>query len=211
MNSLFGLDPFSALSSRTTTASESNSSTSGSGSEFNQLLLQVLGQMSSTGSSNNALSMEMLIIPLLELLVKQQTTMAASPAAAGSASQAAAIPHAEPHGEPVQGPISQGSHTGHVAIDFAVVVGTPVHATMDGHVVYAGWNNDGYGNLVIVENGSHRTYYAHLSQIPVSVGDAVHDGEVIAFTGNTGHSTGPHIHYETRVNGVCVDPTSSLS
>jgi|WetSurMetagenome_2_1015567.scaffolds.fasta_scaffold351577_1 murein DD-endopeptidase MepM/ murein hydrolase activator NlpD len=202
------LSPLSTLASKTSAASVSPTTASGSNSEFNQVLLQLMGQLSSTGTSDNAFSLEMLIIPLLEKLVQQQT---ATNAATNSSAIAPAVPaQPEPHGSPVQGPISQGSHTGHVAIDFAVVVGTPVHATMDGKVVYSGWNNDGYGNLVIVENGSHRTYYAHNSSLPLAVGTSVHAGDVVAYSGTTGHSTGPHVHYETRVNGICVDPTSSL-
>jgi murein DD-endopeptidase MepM/ murein hydrolase activator NlpD len=79
---------------------------------------------------------------------------------------------------------------------------------MDGKVVSAGWNNQGYGNLVVVENGPYKTYYAHLSEIPVQVGQTVKAGEVVGLTGNTGHSTGPHIHYEVRYNDKVIDPTS---
>jgi murein DD-endopeptidase MepM/ murein hydrolase activator NlpD len=77
---------------------------------------------------------------------------------------------------------------------------------MDGRVILAGWNNQGYGNLVIVENGEYRTYYAHLSSIPVSVGDEVKAGTVIGLSGSTGNSTGPHLHYEIRKNKVPTDP-----
>jgi len=93
-------------------------------------------------------------------------------------------------------------------LDFGIPVGTPIKATMDGKVVHAGWNNQGYGNLVIVENGPFRTYYAHLSSIPVSIGDVVTSGSTIGLSGNTGNSTGPHLHYEIRKNNVPVNPTS---
>ena len=113
----------------------------------------------------------------------------------------------EPRGKPVNGSVlTQEFHTGHTGIDLAVVTGTPVKATMNGKVISAGWNTQGYGNLVIVENGAYRTYYAHLSSIPVAVGDAVTAGEVIGLSGNTGHSTGPHLHYEIRKNKVPIDP-----
>jgi murein DD-endopeptidase MepM/ murein hydrolase activator NlpD len=62
--------------------------------------------------------------------------------------------------------------------------------------------------LVIVENGAYRTYYAHLSSIPVSVGDTVKAGTTIGLSGNTGNSTGPHLHYEIRKNLVAIDPTA---
>ncbi|HNA88133.1 MAG TPA: M23 family metallopeptidase [Anaerolineales bacterium] len=114
-----------------------------------------------------------------------------------------------PSGRPVGGFLSQDYHPGHNGLDFGVVVGTPVETTMDGKVVYAGWNNQGYGNLVIVENGDYKTYYAHLSSIPVSVGDTVTAGVTIGLSGNTGNSTGPHLHYEIRKNNVPIDPTSA--
>jgi murein DD-endopeptidase MepM/ murein hydrolase activator NlpD len=115
-------------------------------------------------------------------------------------------PSSAPAGLPSTGPISQAYHPGHSGVDIAVPVGTPVHTTMTGKVAYAGWNTEGYGNLVIVENGPYRTYYAHLDRIPVSVGQAVETGAVIGLSGNTGHSTGPHVHYEVRVNGSPVLP-----
>jgi murein DD-endopeptidase MepM/ murein hydrolase activator NlpD len=108
----------------------------------------------------------------------------------------------------VEGVLTQDYHPGHNGLDFGVVVGTSVKATMDGHVVYAGWNDQGYGNLVIVENGAYQTYYAHLSSIPVAVGDKVTAGSTIGLSGNTGHSTGPHLHYEIRKNNIPIDPTS---
>jgi murein DD-endopeptidase MepM/ murein hydrolase activator NlpD len=79
---------------------------------------------------------------------------------------------------------------------------------MNGKVISAGWNNQGYGNLVIVENGSYRTYYAHLSSIPVSAGDVVTAGTTIGLSGNTGNSTGPHLHYEIRKDNVPINPTA---
>jgi murein DD-endopeptidase MepM/ murein hydrolase activator NlpD len=113
----------------------------------------------------------------------------------------------EPSGRPVTGGwLTQEFHAGHTGIDMAVPVGTPVKTTMDGHVIYAGWNTQGYGNLIIVENGPYRTYYAHLSSIPVSVGDELKAGTTIGLSGNTGNSTGPHLHYEIRRNKVAIDP-----
>lgn len=113
----------------------------------------------------------------------------------------------EPHGRPVGGVLTQGYHARHCGLDFGIPVGTPVKTTMDGQVVHAGWNNQGYGNLVIVENGAFRTYYAHLSSIPVQVGDQVSAGSVVGLSGNTGNSTGPHLHYEIRNNMQPINPT----
>lgn len=116
----------------------------------------------------------------------------------------------EPSGRPVTGGrLTQEYHPGHNGLDIGVPVGTPIKTTMDGHVVHADWNNQGYGNLVIVENGAYRTYYAHLSSIPVSMGDTVKAGTTIGLSGNTGNSTGPHLHYEIRRNKVPIDPTSA--
>jgi murein DD-endopeptidase MepM/ murein hydrolase activator NlpD len=107
---------------------------------------------------------------------------------------------------PVAGRITQDFHPGHTGTDIAVPIGTPIPTTLAGKVVFAGWNTQGYGNLVIVENGPYRTYYAHLSQIGVKVGDQAAAGTQIGLSGSTGHSTGPHLHYEVRVNGTPVPP-----
>ena len=112
-------------------------------------------------------------------------------------------------GLPVTGRLTQGYHDGHHGLDLAVPVGTPIRSTQAGHVVHAGWNDQGYGNLVILENGPYRTYYAHLDQVSVQVGDTIGSGAVVGLSGNTGNSTGPHLHYEVRVNGVAVDPSET--
>ena len=98
----------------------------------------------------------------------------------------------------------------HGGIDIAVPVGTPVHAAAAGTVRIAGWVG-GYGNYVCIDHGgSLSTCYGHNSRLGVSVGQKVSKGQVIAASGNTGHSTGPHIHFETRVNGVQRDPMGYL-
>jgi murein DD-endopeptidase MepM/ murein hydrolase activator NlpD len=94
----------------------------------------------------------------------------------------------------------------HEGIDIACGYGTPVHAVAAGTVIYAGLLG-GYGNLVVVDHGNgFATAYAHASAILVSVGQAVAQGEPVTLVGSTGHSTGPHLHFEVRVNGVAVDP-----
>jgi murein DD-endopeptidase MepM/ murein hydrolase activator NlpD len=98
----------------------------------------------------------------------------------------------------------------HGGIDIAVPVGTPVHASAAGTVRIAGWVG-GYGNYVCIDHGgSLSTCYGHNSRLGVSVGQKVAKGQVIAASGNTGNSTGPHIHFETRVNGVQKDPMGYL-
>jgi murein DD-endopeptidase MepM/ murein hydrolase activator NlpD len=94
----------------------------------------------------------------------------------------------------------------HAGIDFSLVVGTPVRSTWDGQVVFAGWSDAGYGNLVIVENEDWQMYYGHLSTIDVGVGQQVDTGTVVGLSGNTGKSTGPHLHYEVRYQGTPLDP-----
>ncbi len=135
-----------------------------------------------------------------------QTTSALATEAAASKISQTITP--QPQGRPVEGVLTQDYHPGHNGLDFGIVVGTPIKATMDGKVISAGWNEQGYGNLVIVENGPYRTYFAHLSSIPVEVGDTVTAGNTIGLSGNTGYSTGPHLHYEIRKNNVPIDPTS---
>ncbi|WP_433944287.1 murein hydrolase activator EnvC family protein [Paenibacillus sp. SN-8-1] len=98
----------------------------------------------------------------------------------------------------------------HTGTDFAVSEGTDVHAADSGNVIVAEWWN-GYGNCVIIDHGNNIwTLYGHLSKINVQKGDNVKRGEVIAESGNTGASTGPHLHFEVRVNGTPVDPMPYL-
>ena len=88
--------------------------------------------------------------------------------------------------------------------------GTPVHAAAAGTVIYAGWMS-GYGNIVVIDHGNGlSTAYGHNSQLIVGQGASVGKGFVIALSGNTGHSTGPHVHFEVRVNGAPVDPLGYL-
>ena len=99
-----------------------------------------------------------------------------------------------------------GSLAMHAGIDFQADSGTPVRATANGRVVEAK-RNGGYGNMVDIEHESGlTTRYAHLSSIGVSAGDHVRVGDVIGRVGSTGRSTGPHLHYETRLNGDPINP-----
>ena len=98
----------------------------------------------------------------------------------------------------------------HEGVDIAVGQGTPVQAAGAGTVIYAGWLG-GYGNLVVVDHGNGlSTAYAHNSSLVSAVGQSVTTGQVIAYSGSTGHSTGPHVHFEVRVNGGAVDPLGYL-
>lgn len=110
-----------------------------------------------------------------------------------------------PRINPVTG--AAGYHRG---VDFADPYGAPVYASKSGVVAYSGWMSD-YGNVIIIDHGSGvQTLYAHNSQLLVSNGQAVSQGEVIAYVGSTGMSTGPHIHFEIRINGQAVNPWNYL-
>jgi murein DD-endopeptidase MepM/ murein hydrolase activator NlpD len=98
----------------------------------------------------------------------------------------------------------------HPGIDIANSMGTPVVATADGEVVKSEASG-GYGNIVQIDHGNGiTTIYGHNSRFAVSVGQSVKKGQVISYVGSTGRSTGPHLHYEIRVNGTPVDPTSFM-
>jgi murein DD-endopeptidase MepM/ murein hydrolase activator NlpD len=111
-----------------------------------------------------------------------------------------------PSGWPVAGVLTQYFHWYHRGIDIGIALNTPVVATHSGQVIFAGWRTDGYGNLVILQSGQFITYYAHLTDFNVVTGQIVGRGNVIAWSGSTGNSTGPHVHYEIRINNVEVDP-----
>jgi murein DD-endopeptidase MepM/ murein hydrolase activator NlpD len=99
-----------------------------------------------------------------------------------------------------------GERVMHEGIDVAAAVGTPVRAPSDGTVVFSGLEG-GYGHVLVIDHGyGLKTRYGHLSRIDVKVGEKVKRGQFVAAVGNTGRSTGPHLHYEVRVNGVADNP-----
>ena len=99
------------------------------------------------------------------------------------------------------------SNSVHKGIDIAKDLGEDVSAALEGEVIYAGYNNGGYGNLIILQhNNNMKTYYAHLSNIYVSVGEIVKKNDLIGAIGSTGNSTGPHLHFELRVDNNPVNP-----
>lgn len=108
-----------------------------------------------------------------------------------------------------QSPIGWGRDW-HPGIDIANSYGTPIAATADGEVVESGWNG-GYGKMIRIDHGNGiSTVYGHNSSNLVGVGTAVKKGDIIAYMGSTGYSTGPHVHYEVRVNGNAVNPANFL-
>jgi murein DD-endopeptidase MepM/ murein hydrolase activator NlpD len=125
-----------------------------------------------------------------------------------------------PSGWPVVGAITSpfgereapfgGGNQFHTGIDISVPSGTPVKATADGVVSFAGWNA-GSGNLAVVEHGAgYSTFYAHNSSVAVKVGQRIKRGDVISYSGSTGNSTGPHVHYEVWQQGRAVNPNGFL-
>ncbi len=103
-----------------------------------------------------------------------------------------------------------GKRVMHEGLDIAANVGTPVVATADGVVARVKYS-PGYGKMVIIDHGyGYRTVFGHNSKILVKAGQHIKRGDVIAKVGNTGRSTGPHLHYELRLNGVPIDPRKTL-
>ncbi|WP_050742496.1 M23 family metallopeptidase [Deferribacter desulfuricans] len=104
-----------------------------------------------------------------------------------------------------------GRRVFHEGIDIAARYGAPVRATAKGIVIYAGYK-PGYGKLVTIDHGfGYVTRYAHNSKVLVKVGQRVEKGDIIAKVGSSGHSTGPHVHYEVLVNGVPVNPLEFIN
>jgi murein DD-endopeptidase MepM/ murein hydrolase activator NlpD len=225
MDSIVPLSLFNGLDDRASSSIDTGQSLLDQ-PQFMELISGLLASSGST-SSSGSLGGTSLLTPLLLNLIEQMMSdqlhsqqsseTSQSPVYSGSLAQTLAafnsasdssLENSSPHGLPVHGPLTQNWHPGHNGLDFGVVVGTPAKATLSGKVVYAGWSNQGYGNLVIVQNGPYQVYYGHLSEIPVQVGQSVTAGQTIGLTGNTGHSTGPHLHYEVRKDGKPIDPTA---
>ncbi len=96
----------------------------------------------------------------------------------------------------------------HEGMDFACDIGTPVYATGDGTIKSAKWHS-GYGNVIEIDHGfGYTTRYAHMSKFQVSTAQKVKRGDLIGYSGNTGKSTGPHLHYEVRLRGVPQNPVN---
>jgi murein DD-endopeptidase MepM/ murein hydrolase activator NlpD len=106
---------------------------------------------------------------------------------------------------------TKGASTYHKGVDWSTPTGTTVYASNAGTVAFAGWAS-GYGYAVYINHADGRqTRYGHLSKVLVSAGQTVSQGEKIALSGNTGRSTGPHVHFEIRINGTAVNPLKYLN
>jgi murein DD-endopeptidase MepM/ murein hydrolase activator NlpD len=142
----------------------------------------------------------------------------APPGSSDSAPAAANAPAAKVGGNGVAWPTNGTVTSGfgyrwgalHAGLDIANNVGTPVRAAKAGTVILAGWNG-GYGNCIVIDHGGgFSTLYGHMSRLRASEGQRVGQGDLIGDMGSTGNSTGPHLHFETRVNGNPQDPTGYL-
>jgi murein DD-endopeptidase MepM/ murein hydrolase activator NlpD len=109
-----------------------------------------------------------------------------------------------------QDPIN-GEGAFHAGIDIAAPIGSPVRAVADGDVIQAASTSGGYGREIVIDDGHDiETVFAHLSVVAVVAGQHVTRGQVIGYVGDSGRSTGPHLHYEVRVHGVPVNPHKYL-
>ena len=162
------------------------------------------------------------------MLKERQAARAAAAAAAAAAAQSSGgqgtsdnwVQGTGQLGWPVSGEITSpygyrvhpiwGTTIYHSGIDIGVDEGTPVHAADGGVVVWSGWMG-GYGYAVVIDHGNGlSTLYGHNSELAVDEGQSVAKGQVISYAGSTGNSTGPHVHFEVRVNGDPVDPMGYL-
>lgn len=148
----------------------------------------------------------------VDALAAQSATLAAAirDSQAGAGSTGTGAPSAAGLIWPVDGVVVSGFGLRwgrmHEGIDIAAPSGTPIRAAAAGTVIHSGWLG-GYGNLVVIDHGNGlSTAYAHASSILVGVGQQVAQGETVSLVGSTGHSSGPHLHFEVRINGVAVDP-----
>ena len=107
------------------------------------------------------------------------------------------------------GTFVRGFYAGHSGIDIAAPTGTPIYAANSGPVLYAGWNNWGYGNTVVIGHGPFSTLYGHMSSRNVGCGQTVAVGQIIGYVGSTGNSSGPHLHFEIRYLNQPADPSAT--
>lgn len=109
-------------------------------------------------------------------------------------------------------PMGNGTGMRHTGIDIPAPMGTPVYSASDGVVIKAEWDYTGYGNAVFIRYGDNVTViYGHNSSLLVSAGERVVKGQIISRVGSTGYSTGPHLHFETRINNIPVNPTQFVN
>jgi murein DD-endopeptidase MepM/ murein hydrolase activator NlpD len=174
---------------------------------------EVLSEVAALEASDAALTA---VIQAYEAQQAAAAAAAAARAGGGASASAQSTPPAS-GGQcrwPVPGRITSeyGRRWGrlHAGIDIAAPSGTPIGAAVAGTIIYAGWQS-GYGNVVIISHGGGlSTLYGHQSRLGTSLGQVVGAGQTIGYIGSTGHSTGPHLHFETRYGGVARNPRGCL-
>ncbi|HZD88311.1 MAG TPA: peptidoglycan DD-metalloendopeptidase family protein [Gaiellaceae bacterium] len=145
-----------------------------------------------------------------QLRAQQSVSSPATTSGSGAVAAAGAPHFVWPVSGPITSPFGMRWGTLHPGIVIGVPTGTPVHASAAGKVVWCGWMS-GYGNFVVLDNGGgFATAYGHNSRIAVHCGEEVAQGQVISYSGCTGFCTGPHVHFEIRVDGTPVDPLTYL-
>jgi septal ring factor EnvC (AmiA/AmiB activator) len=193
----------------------SQSKLAGARSSKSHALVATKAQISSEVGESKALASAS--AQLAAQIQAAQAAASRSSSGDGSTDATSPAPTTAPSGGfiwPVSGPITSpfGMRWGtlHPGIDIGVPEGTPIHAAAAGTVIYCGWMS-GYGNLVMIDHGGNlATLYGHQSRIAASCGETVSQGQVIGYSGCTGFCTGPHVHFEVRVNGSPVDPLGYL-
>jgi murein DD-endopeptidase MepM/ murein hydrolase activator NlpD len=147
---------------------------------------------------------------LRENVVARRLAPGATPARASRSRRAPVGAWVRPAYGPFTSPFGYRWGKLHAGIDIGASYGSPIYAASDGVVTFAGPKN-GYGRLVVISHGNGvETAYGHMSRTVTHAGQRVHAGDVIAYVGSEGHSTGPHLHFEVRIGGRAIDPRPFL-
>jgi len=148
------------------------------------------------------------LVSVLQPKAPAVTNSAPAPAPARSSAPAAPIVATGSLRTPLYGYIVTTQFWAyHPGVDLATAFGTPIYAADAGRVIWSGWDNTGYGYMILIDHGNGmRTRYAHMSWLIANYGDYVAKGEQIGKVGSTGHSSGPHLHFEVIVNGIARNP-----
>ena len=195
--------PFQTYETQDPTKYEGNIYVEQEGAEGARVLDAYVTEINGVETERNIISENVLSAPV-DKIVKIGTKEPPSPVGTGDLSV------------PASGTLSSrfGSRWGrsHQGIDLAASVGTNIYAADNGRVIYSEYHNGGFGYMIQIDHGNGIvTYYAHCSELLVPEGTVVAKGDLIARVGNTGRSTGPHLHFEVRENGTPVDPSRYLS
>jgi murein DD-endopeptidase MepM/ murein hydrolase activator NlpD len=145
-----------------------------------------------------------------QLAAKLRAAAAQAPSTSSSSGAPSSAGFIWPVSGPITSPFGMRWGTLHPGIDIGVPSGTPIHAAASGTVIWCGWMS-GYGNLVMIDHHNGlATLYGHQTQVAVGCGQEVSQGQVVGYSGCTGFCTGPHVHFEVRLNGTPVDPLGYL-